>query len=82
VPSGGVGAAIGLYIVSQILDSISSVGSIRYALPTHYLDAWNVLFFGPGPNADMLRGILLQVGYVLLFCGLAFWRFQRKDVLS
>jgi ABC-2 type transport system permease protein len=82
VPAGGVGAAIGLYIVSQILDSISSVGSIRYVLPTHYLDAWNVLFFGRGPNADMLRGVLLQIGYVVLFCGLAFWRFQRKDVLS
>ena len=82
VPSGGVGAGIGLYIVSQILDAISSVGSIRYVLPTHYLDAWDVLFFGHGPNADMLRGVLLQAGYVVLFCGLAFWRFQRKDILS
>lgn len=82
VPSGGVGAAVGLYIVSQILDAISSLGSIRYVLPTHYFDAWDVLFFGRGPNADMLRGVLLQVGYIVLFCGLAFWRFQRKDVLS
>ena len=30
----------------------------------------------------MLRGVLLQAGYVVLFCGLAFWRFQRKDILS
>jgi len=82
VPAGGVGAGIGLYIVSQILDSISSLGSIRYILPTHYLDAWNILFFGPGPNADMLRGVLLQLGYAVVFCGLAFWRFQRKDILS
>ncbi|MBV8235563.1 MAG: ABC transporter permease subunit [Acidimicrobiia bacterium] len=82
VPSGGVGAAIGLYIVSQILDAITSLGSIRYILPTHYLDSWDVLFFGHGPSADMLRGVLLQVGYILLFCGLAFWRFQRKDILS
>jgi ABC-2 type transport system permease protein len=82
VPSGGVGAAVGLYIVSQILDAITSLGSIRYVLPTHYFDAWDVLFFGRGPNADMLRGVLLQVGYVILFCGLAFWRFQRKDILS
>src|SRR5581483_5199702 len=82
VPSGGVGAAVGLYIVSQVLDAITSLGSIRYVLPTHYLDSWDVLFFGRGPNADMLRGILLQLGYVLLFCGLSFWRFQRKDILS
>lgn len=82
VPSGGVGAAFGLYIVSQILDGISSIGSIRYVLPTHYFDAWNALLFGQGPNADMLRGVLLQVGYLVLFCGLAFWRFQRKDINS
>src|SRR5436305_5552553 len=82
VPAGGVGAAVGLYIVSQILDAITSLGSIRYALPTHYFDSWDALIFGRGPNADMLRGVLLQLAYVLVFCGLAFWRFQRKDVLS
>ena len=82
VPSGGVGAAIGLYIVSQILDAITSLGSLRYALPTHYFDSWDALFFGRGPDADMLRGVLLQVGYVVAFCGLAFWHFQRKDVNS
>jgi ABC-2 type transport system permease protein len=82
VPSGGVGAAVGLYIVSQILDAITSLGSIRYVLPTHYLDSWDVLIFGRGPNADMLRGVLLQIAYALVFCGLAFWRFRRKDILS
>src|SRR3954451_10148075 len=65
VPSGGVGAAVGLYIVSQILDAISSLGSIRYILPTHYFDSWDALIFGRGPNADMLRGVLLQLAYVL-----------------
>jgi ABC-2 type transport system permease protein len=82
VPQGGIGAAVGLYIVSQILDAITSLGSIRYVLPTHYFDSWDVLFFGRGPNADMLRGALLQVGYGVLFCGLAFWHFQRKDIKS
>jgi ABC-2 type transport system permease protein len=82
VPSGGVGAAVGLYIVSQILDAITSLGSIRYGLPTRYIDAWTVLFFGHGPNADMLRGLLLQIPYILVFGALAFWRFQRKDILS
>src|SRR5205823_7900332 len=81
VPSGGVGAAVGLYIVSQILDAISSLGSIRYVLPTHYFDAWNVLFFGHRPNADMLRGVLLQAGYGVLLSGLALWRFQRQAFL-
>ena len=82
VPSGGVGAGIGLYIVSQILDNISSLGSIRYGLPSHYLDAWNDLFFRHGPSAEMLRGTIVQLGYIVFFCALAFWRFQRKDILS
>ncbi|MCU1451294.1 MAG: hypothetical protein JWP02_3464 [Acidimicrobiales bacterium] len=82
VPSGGVGAGVGLYIVSQILDAITSLGSIRYGLPTRYLDAWNTLFFGHGPNADMLRGVLIQLPYILVFTAIAFWRFQRKDILS
>jgi ABC-2 type transport system permease protein len=82
VPSGGVGAAIGLYIVSQILDAITSLGVIRHGLPTRYLDAWDVLFFGHGPNANMLRGVILQVPYIVVFGALAFWRFQRKDILS
>jgi len=30
----------------------------------------------------MVRGVLLQVPYVVVFSALAFWRFQRKDILS
>ena len=30
----------------------------------------------------MLRGTLLQFGYVILFLGIAWWWFRRKDILS
>jgi ABC-2 type transport system permease protein len=80
--TGAVFAALGFYIVSQILDAITSIGSIRYGLPTHYLDAWQHLFTGSGPTADMLRGALLPIGYVLAFLGFAWWWFRRKDILS
>jgi ABC-2 type transport system permease protein len=80
--SGAVFAALGLYIVSQILDAITSLGSIRYAFPTHYLDAWQHLFTGSGPTADMLRGALLPLAYVIPFLGFAWWWFRRKDILS
>ena len=82
VPQGGVGAAIGLYIVSQILDALTSLGTIRHGLPTRHLDDWIVLFTGRGPNADMFKGVLVQVPYIVVFGGLAFWRFQRKDINS
>lgn len=83
-PAAAVFAGVGLYIVSQILDGITSLGSIRYGLPTHYFDAWTDLFTHPnqGPTADMLRGTLLQIPYVLVFGGLAYWYFRRKDILS
>jgi ABC-2 type transport system permease protein len=81
-PVGAVSAGFGLYIVSQILDGITSLGSIRYGLPTHYFGAWTDLFRGHGPTGDMLRGTLLQIPYVAVFLGLAWWHFRRKDVLS
>ena len=83
-PAAAVFAGFGLYIVSVILDAITSLGSIRYVLPTHYFDAWTNLFTNPGhgPTSDMLRGTLLQILYVLVFGGIAWWHFRRKDVLS
>jgi ABC-2 type transport system permease protein len=83
-PAGAVFGGFGLYVVSQILDAITSLGSMRYAFPTHYLDAWADLFTHPdqGPTTDMLRGALLQIGYVLVFGGIAWYHFRRKDILS
>jgi ABC-2 type transport system permease protein len=93
--AGAVFAGFGFYIFSQILDSISSLGSIRYALPTHYFDSWDSLFQGKnglfdlvrtghveGWTSDMTRGALLPIAYVLIFLGIAWWHFRRKDILS
>jgi ABC-2 type transport system permease protein len=82
-PAGAVFSAVGLYVLSQILDGISSLGSIRYGLPTHYYDAWTPLFtHNSQPTTDMLRGTLLQLPYLAVFLGIAGWWFQRKDILS
>ena len=86
--AGAVFAAFGFYVVSSILDAITQLPSwFRVALPTHYLDSWQNLFphgrhNGSGPTADMLRGALLPIAYVLVFLGLAWWWFRRKDILS
>jgi len=81
-PAAAVFAGFGLYAISQILDAITSIGSVRYGFPTHYYDAWTSLLTGPGPTGDMLRGTLLQIPYVLVFGGIGWWYFRRKDVLS
>ena len=43
-PLGAVGGAVGLVIVSNILDAVTALGNWRQALPTHWQFAWlNVL---------------------------------------
>lgn len=81
-PVGAIGAAVGFGVTSQILDAISALGWIRNALPTHYLDAWDSLFTHGTASADMARGALLQVPYLIVFCAIGWWWFGRKDILS
>ena len=41
--NGAIGAGIGLFMTSSILDAIPQLGSLRNGLPTHYLDDWRGL---------------------------------------
>lgn len=79
---GAVAAGVGLGVVSQILDNISALNPVSYVFPTHYLNAWDGLFVTPAQTTDMVRGVLLQIPYAVVFCVLAWWWFARKDVVS
>ena len=79
---GAVSAGIGFAIVSEILDSIPALGSIRDGLPTHYMTAWGGLFRQPVDTGPIWQGLVVQAPYVVVFCALAWWWFRRKDVLS
>jgi ABC-2 type transport system permease protein len=81
-PAGAAAAAFGLYVTSAILDNIDAIGSIRNVFPTHYFDAWQDLFQRNHVPADMARGALLQIAYVVVFCAIGAWYFRRKDVMS
>ncbi|HEY7438704.1 MAG TPA: ABC transporter permease [Acidimicrobiia bacterium] len=81
-PVGASFGAVGFFIVMGILDSIDSLGSIRHALPVDYYDAWTDLFMRNKWTADMTRSALLQVPYVIVFLGVAWWWFHRKDITS
>lgn len=77
-----IGATVGVYIVSEILDGISQLGQIRYAFPTHYLSAWRDMFIQNSYPTDMLVGLAVQVAYLLVFGAAAIAWFRRKDIRS
>lgn len=77
-----IGATIGVYIVSEILDGISQLGTVRYGFPTHYLSAWQSMFTDNTFSTDMLTGIVVQVAYLAVLGTAALLWFQRKDIRS
>jgi ABC-2 type transport system permease protein len=81
-PFGAIFAGVGLYFTSLILDAISSLGSLRNGLPTHYFDAWVDLLTRGEWHSDLVRGVLLQLVYVTVFFLVALWWFRKKDIKS
>jgi ABC-2 type transport system permease protein len=77
-----IGATIGVYIVSEILDAISQLGRIRYAFPTHYQDSWQSMMLDNRFSHDMVAGIVVQLAYLAVCGGAALIVFQRKDIRS
>ena len=81
-PLGAVGGATMLVVVSNILDSITSLDPYRRFLPTHFQYSW---LDALGQNVtwdDMMRGTGLVLVYSAAFFALAWWRFQEKDIVS
>ena len=80
--TGAVGATVGVYIVSEILDGISQLGAVRYGFPTHYMSAWQSLFTENRYSQDMVAGILIQLAYLAVFGTAAVLWFRSKDIRS
>jgi ABC-2 type transport system permease protein len=81
-PLGAVGGAVLLSILSQILDQITALGTLRNWLPTHYSFSWTGALVDPIRWDDMTRGAFSAIAYASVFTALAFWRFSRKDITS
>jgi ABC-2 type transport system permease protein len=81
-PLGAVGGSVMIYIVSNILDQITALGSIRNFLPTHFNEAYLGLLSTPMQTDDVVRGMVSAVAYSAVLLSLAWWRFLRKDVVS
>lgn len=73
----GLGAALGLYFLNLIANMTKSAEPLKYLTPFAYTDGAYVSEHGA------LQAEYLAVGAVLAALGvaLAFWRYQRKDIL-
>lgn len=81
-PLGAVGGAVGLVIVSNILDAITALGSWRQVLPSHWQFSW-LDAVQPEINwAPMIEGAVVSACYGAVLIALAFRRFRNKDVIS
>ncbi|MER7132145.1 ABC transporter permease [Streptosporangium saharense] len=81
-PLGAVGGAVGLVIVSGILQAVDALGSLREFLPTFWSTAW-LDALAPQPDyGGMVKGVAVSVTYSVILVALAFRRFRRRDVVS
>jgi len=81
-PLGAVGGAVGLVIVSSILDAVTVLGNWRQILPTHWQFAWLDVMQPQITWSAMIEGAAVSVSYGLVLIALAFRRFRAKDIVS
>ncbi len=81
-PLGAVGGAVGLMIVSDILDAVTALGSWRQILPSHWQFAWLAAVAPQVTWGAMARGASVSVCYALILFAVAFRRFRAKDIVS
>jgi ABC-2 type transport system permease protein len=81
-PLGAVGGAVMLIVISNILEFVDALGSLRALLPTRYGLGWLGLLSSPVQTDDMVKGAISALAYTTVFLTVAWWRFLRKDVVS
>jgi ABC-2 type transport system permease protein len=81
-PLGAVGGAVGLVIVSNILDQVTALGSWREILPTHWQYSWLNAMQPTVSWHSMVAGASVSVSYAIVLFALAFRRFRSKDIVS
>ena len=81
-PLGAVGGAVGLVIVSDILDAVTALHGWRQVLPTHWQFAWLDAMQPQITWGGMLEGASVSVSYALILFAFAFRHFRSKDIVS
>ena len=74
--------AMAFLIASTLLLTLDAAASLQPYLPTRYWLAFVDLFRDPILWRDVVRGVLQQGGYVVVFLGAAWANFATKDITS
>jgi ABC-2 type transport system permease protein len=80
-----IGAAlgtVGLLIASTVLLGLDAAGALHPFLPTRYWLSFVDLFRDPILWHDVVRGLLVQGGYLLVFTLAAWANFSTKDIVE
>ena len=81
-PLGAAMGALAFLIASTLLLTLDAAEALHPYLPTRYWLAFVDLFRDPILWRDLVRGVLLQGVYVVVFLGAAWANFTTKDVTS
>ncbi len=85
VTSSSVGAAlgtVGVLIASTVLLGLDAAQTLHPYLPTRYWLAFVDLFRDPILWRDLVRGLIVQLGYLVVFALAAWANFTTKDIDS
>lgn len=81
-PLGAVGGAVGLVILSNIIDAVTALGSWREFLPTHWMYAWMDALQPDVQWTGMAKGAALSIAYAAVLVALSFRLFRSRDIVS
>jgi ABC-2 type transport system permease protein len=83
-PFAAVAGGVGLTIVSRVLnaDYLPGVAVLNHWMPNNDVDLWQHFFQSPPDTAGMGHFLVLQLIYAGVFLALAWWWFDRKDILT
>ncbi|HTD57515.1 MAG TPA: ABC transporter permease [Solirubrobacteraceae bacterium] len=83
-PFAAVAGGVGLTIVSRVLnaDYLPGVAVLNHWMPNNDVDLWQHFFQDPYQTTGMSHFLVLQLIYAAAFLSIAWWWFERKDILT
>jgi ABC-2 type transport system permease protein len=73
-------ATVGLLVASTVLLGLDAAGALHPFLPTRYWLSFVDLFRDPILWRNVVRGLLVQLAYLLVFSLAAWASFTSKDI--